>query len=813
MEKILNKSTGFAILSIIAAVFLFSPSFSDTIQEEFFKSSTFVRQAGMGGAATAVCDDLASVYYNPAGLAKAGPLGLSFGNIDTNKEIMDENHYYAYNLGSLAYLGYDMKLSTGERVKADAFGLGVKTGMGISYGLTYKNIFIDNTTKEVRGYSADLGLLLKVTPQFAIGVLAQDALSDKPLEIPSSTRVGMAYKPFEDWLIFAADSEIGRQGPGDFTHYGVEFKVADGLKVRSGIDRSYTTFGLSLDLPIMRIHYAGLLNKDAESGTVQMVGGEFSFFESPTRPMSVIRPKEYALIEMGGDIVGGVGDFSIFGGGRVGADSIIEHIKEAVKDPYIDGIILKIKGFEGGLGSFAIVQEIRSELLKAKAKGKKIVAYLEEGTLGDEYYLASVADKVIAPSAGTVGGLGKSINVIKIKGFLEKYGVEAQVLSKGKYKSTFNLLSSELTREQRTMIQGVLSDLYRQMVTDIETSRKDKITMAKLKDISDGSVFSAEKAKDLGLIDEVGYFKDAQRAGADLYDSKDDVRVVERKDLIKEDAEEYLFAFPNKIAVIEIEGDIVTGKSGQNIIFGGKTTGSDVICDKIRKAADDWQVKAIIVRINSGGGSAVASGQIYSELMRARKKGKIIVSSMGDMAASGGYYIAAAGNKIVADPGTITGSIGVIETSMLNYSGLLKMLGIKAESIKEGKHADMFSGLRRLSSEEVRSINAYIEDTYQEFVKAVADGRGMTTAEVATLAEGKVYTGKQALDVKLVDKLGNFTDAVELAADLADMRGEPKLIYYREENFFLQFTGGAVKMLGLGDGIFPDRGGLVEYKL
>ena len=798
---------------LITALLLCTNSFSSTLQEEFFKSSSFVRQAGMGGAATAVCDDLSSTFYNPAGLAKAGPLGLSFGNIDLNKGFLDEDHYYCYNIGSFAYLGYDAKTSSGASAKADTFGMGVQTGMGLSYGLTYKNIIIDDTTQEVRGYSYDIGVLMKVTPQFSVGILGQDALSDKVLEIPSSTRVGAAYRPYEDRLIIAADSEIGRAGPGDFSHYGVEFKIADGLKLRAGLDRSYTTYGMSLDLPIMKVHYAGLLNKDAPSGSVQMIGGEMSFFERPSRPMSIIRPKEYALIEIGGSIVGGIGDFSIFGGGRVGADSIIEHIKQATKDPYIDGIILKIKGFEGGLGSFAIVQEIRDEILKSKAKGKKIVAYLEEGTIGDEYYLASVADKVVAPSAGTVGGLGKSINIMKIKGLLEKFGIEAQVLSRGKYKSTFNMLSPEITKEQRSMIQGVISDLYRQMVNDIESSRTGKITMEKLKEISDGSIFSAQRAKDLGLIDEVGYFKDAMNAGAELYDSKDEILVVERKDLFKEDTEEYLLAFPNKVAVIEIEDDIVTGRSGQNMIFGGRTTGADEICDQIKRAADDWQVKAIIVRINSGGGSAVASGQIYSELIRAKKKGKITVASMGDMAASGGYYIAAACNKIVADPGTITGSIGVIETSMLNYSGLLKMLGIKSESIKEGKHSDMFSGLRKLSTEEVRSINTYIEDTYQEFVKAVADGRGMTTDEVSSLAEGKVYTGQQALDVKLIDKLGNFTDSIDLAADLANISGEPKLIYYREENFFLQFGSGAVKMLGLGNGIFPDRGGLVEYKL
>jgi protease-4 len=776
------------------------------------KDSNFVRQAGMGGAATAVSDDLSSVFYNPAGLAEARSLGLSFGTIDSNKEIFDENHYYCVNLGSFAYMGFDKQVE-GARIKADTFGMGAQTGMGISYGITFKNIFIDSITKEARGYSADVGILLKVSPEFSLGLLGQDALSDKDLDIPASTRVGAAYRAFDDRLLLAADSELGRTGAGDFTHYGVEWTVADGLKLRTGLDEGNTTFGMSLDLPFMRVHYAGQLNKDAPAGTIQMIGGEISYFERPNRPMSVIRPKEYALVEIGGGIVGGVGDFSVFGGGKIGADSIIEHIKQATDDPYIDGIILKIKGFDGGMGSFAIVQEIRSELLRSKAKGKKIVAYMEEGTLGDEYYLASVADKVIAPPAGTVGGIGKSINIIKVRGLLEKLGVQTQMISKGKYKTSFNMLSSELTKDQRVMIEGILADLYRQMVIDISDSRKGRISLEKLKGVSDGSVFSADKAKELGLIDEVGYFRDAMKTAGDLLDSKEEIKVVERQDLFKEDNSDYLLAFPNKVAVIEIDGDIVTGNSGQNIIFGGHATGADEICDQIKKAADDWQVKAILVRINSGGGSAVGSGQIYSELLRAKKKGKIVVASMGDIAASGGYYIAAAADKIVADPGTITGSIGVIETEVFNYSGLLKMLGVTAESFSEGKHSDMFSGLRKLSTEEVKSINAYLDDTYREFVRIVAEGRKMTTDEASNLAEGKVYTGQQAMDLKLVDKLGNFTDSVDLAAETAKISGEPKLIYYRENNFLFQLGGNAVKMMGLGNGIFPDRGGLVEYKL
>lgn len=799
---------------IVILILLSSLTFSSTIQEEFLKSNTFVRQMGMGGAATAVCDDMSAVFYNPAGLGKADMSGLSFGSIDINKEAFDMNHYYSYSLGSLCYVGQEKKLEYGGRINTDAIGIGVQSRMGISYGLTYKNIIWETQDTARRGYSVDVGILLNVTPQLSLGLLGQDAIAEKALDVPGSARLGVAYKPFSDWMIIAADTEIGREGPGDFTHYGIEGKIVDGFKLRAGVDRGRSTVGASLDLPFIAIHYAALFDDDAKSGTVHMLGGEMSIINKPERPMSIIRPKEYAVIDIGGSIVGGVGEFSIFGGGRIGADTIIAHIKEATKDPYIDGILLRIRGFEGGLGSFGIVQEIRGELLRSRDKGKKIVAYLEEGTFGDEYYLASVADRIVAPPSATVGGLGKSISVIRVRGLLEKLGIEAQILSKGRYKTTFSGMSQQFTREQKQMVQVVLADLYRQMVNDIAASRDGKITKNKLKDNADGSIYSSSKAKELGLIDEVGYFKEAMRACADLFNTKEDIVLVEKKNLFRESEEEYLIAFPNKVVVIDIDGDIVTGKSGQNMLFGGHSTGADSVSLQIKKASDDWQVRAIVIRINSGGGSAVASGQIYSDIMKARDKGKIVVASMGDVAASGGYYIASASDKIIANPGTITGSIGVIEGDLLVYSGLLQKLGIKVETVKEGKHTDMFSGFRKLSTEEVNSIMKYMDETYQEFIKAVAEGREMSTAEVAQLAEGKVYTGSQALDVKLVDRLGNFSDSVDIAADLAGINGEPKLVYYREENFWFNFGSGAVKMMGLGDGILPSRStGLAEYKL
>jgi protease IV len=806
-------SLRFQIVFVII-ILLSIPSFSAQFQEDLVKTDMYVRQMGMGGAATGVADDMSAMYYNPAGLAKSEATGISFGNIDNNKEVFEENHYYSYAFGPFNYLGYDKKLTTEDKIKMDQFSVASKSSMGLSYGLTYKNIFWATEVEEKRGGSFDLGLLLNVTPQVSIGILGQDAIAANDLEIPGTTRAGISWRPYKEWLLLAADTEVGRVAAGDYSHYGIESKISDGLQLRAGLDRGKTTIGITLNLPFIAVHYAALYDNEVPNGVIHMIGGEMSLERKEDRPFSIIRPKEFAIIEIGGNLTGGVGDFSLFGGGRIGADSIITQIKKATKDPYIDGILLRIKGFDGGLGSFGIVQEIRTELLKAKAKGFKVVAYLEEGTLGDEYYLASVADNVVASPAGTVGGLGKSISVVRVKGFLDMIGVETQTIAKGKYKTTFSSYSPEFTKEQKYMVQVVVADLYRQMVTDVETSRKGKISVTQLKDIADGSIFSAAKAKQLGLIDNIGYYNDAVKVCQTVTDSKDDVRIVQIKDLVGDLNEDFLFNFPNKVAVVDIDGEIVTGRSGNNVLFGGRATGADTVCDQIRKATDDWQVKGIILRVNSPGGSAVASGQIYSEILRAKSKGKKVVASMGDLAASGGYYVSAAADKIVANPGSITGSIGVIERDALIYSGLLKKLDIKVETVKEGKHADMYSGFRKLSSEEVKSINEYMEDTYQEFIKAVADGRGMSTKEVSKLAEGKVYTGAQAKEVKLVDKLGNFSDSVGLLAELAKINGDPQLVYYREDSFLFNFGQGAVKMLGLENGLLQNRpSGLAEYRL
>ncbi|MFC1559804.1 signal peptide peptidase SppA [Candidatus Margulisiibacteriota bacterium] len=788
-------------------------AFSLTLPEDYIKDGIGVRPLGMGGAFTAVSGNIDAAFYNPAGLDSISPFNYAYGSLDNSKVRSNADSYTLFNMGSLCFTNIMRTSVSNEAVNISSYSFGYRGTYGFSYGLTYKNVAWNVIGSSGIGYSADLGVMSRITPDLSLGLLWQDFASSKELGIPTTSRAGLSYNMFDDNVLLAFDLESGRSEPGNHTYYGAEWRTADSFTLRAGADRGRPTFGFSISSPMLLISYAALYDDSVTGGTVHMFSMGTDLAPKKKRPFSVIRPKEFALIEIGGPLIGGVGEISIFGGGKLGADNVIAYIKDVTKDPYVDGIILKIKGFEGGIGSLGIVQGIREELKKAKAKDKLIIAYIESSALGEEYYLASVADYIVAPPNATVGGIGKSISIVRIKGLLEKLGVETQMLSVGKYKTTFNMFGEGLTKSQKKMMRVLVSDLYRQMVDDIKADRKE-LKKGELKKIADGRIISAKNAKKIGLIDELGYFKDAAKGGAEKLGDDKEPLVVDRSQIFVKDDKDFLFSFPNKMAVIEINGDIVTGKSGQNIIFGGKATGADTIVDQIKKATDDWQIKAIIVRVNSGGGSAIASKQIYAELKKAREKGKIVVASFGDVAASGGYYVGCAADHIVANPGTITGSIGVIGARLLVIKELFKKIGLKVETVKEGKHSDMFSGLRKLSSIEIESLTEVMEETYDDFVAAVAGSRGLTTAEVRDVAQGKIYTGSQAKDLKLVDTLGNFSDAVDEAADLSGIGGEPELIYYRENDFWAGFGINTIKVLGLDQGLFPNmQNELTEYRL
>ncbi|MFH1347248.1 MAG: signal peptide peptidase SppA [Candidatus Margulisiibacteriota bacterium] len=765
-------------------------SFAQGISDYALRRGVGARATGMGGAYTAIADDGSAVFYNPAGLAAPG-FTYTSGSPDTDQKNIDG----IFQLVKLGYVGYGtwkMSNTSGDEIDTTAIGFGNRSGW-LSWGMTYKGLSWNISGTQAEGWSTDIGFLMRITPQLKIGLLAQDLFTSKDTITPAAARLGIGFKPF-GVLTLAGDVEIN-QSSQSYGHLGIEANVAQGMTLRGGVDRGEPTAGLTLDLGLFSFDYAARFSESGQATHCFEVG--VKILPSRERPFSIIKPKEYALIDVSGALKGGRTEYSFLGGVRPGIDSILSQIRRAAKDSSIDGIMLRIGGFSGGLGGMAMVQEIRAELQRARKAGKKIVAYIEGSAVGDEYYLASVADRIMAPPGAAIGGFGKSLEVYRLKGFLKKIGVEYQVFTQGKYKDAFDPFRSEYTEEQEEMVKGIVADLYRTMLTDIANDRR--MSLEKIKEIGDGMIFPAKLAQKMGLIDYVGYYKEARKLAAEITgERKDEAKIVKPREVQPEEV--FLTRFFG-VAVIEIDGEIVSGPGGENVIFGGRYVGAENVSKYIRRASDDVFVKAIILRIDSPGGSAIASGEIYKALQYAKDKNKMVIASIGSIGLSGGYYIAAAADKIVADRSSMVGSIGVIGYLPV-FKKLLKNLEIETEVVKEGAHADMFSGTRDLTSVEVFAIERLQAESYDEFIQAVVAGRKLTTEEVSEAAQGRIYTGNQALELKLIDKLGGFSDAIDLAKKEAKIVGEPRLLFYHEPSLFFSFGEGMVESLGLRRGLF-----------
>ncbi|MCX5750316.1 MAG: signal peptide peptidase SppA [Candidatus Saganbacteria bacterium] len=780
-----------SILTLLLFFLLMGSVGAETFNQYAIKGGVGVRPLSMGGAFTAVCDDVNAIYYNPAGLADQ-TFGLSFANGNLNKA-NDYNLSSTFlNLGSLGYGWWGTNNpANNDNINVGSFAYGHRAGGGFNWGVAYKTVNINSGGTQSSPWSSDVGLLVKVTPWLNLGFLEQDIVSNRDLPVTGSSRFGVAFLPLKEKIILTADIEYDPNRVGEnLTHCGAEFSLTQGLKIRIGWDKLKPTGGIGLSLPFMSIDY-GFLADPGSTNPKQCASFSFQVPVAQERSHSIIKPKEFVVIDLRGALVGGSSQVSALGGFKQGVDSLIFQIKGATKDPGIDGIVLKVGGLGGGgLGSMAMAQEIRAELKESKRKGKKVVAYIDEGAMAEEYYVASAADKIILPRGASIGGIGNMIIIPRAKDLCDKLGIEWEIWSTGKYKETFSPFSNGTSPDQKEMLEGIVGDLYRQLAVDISVDRN--IPLSKVKEIGDGRILTAKDAEKIGLIDEIGYFQDIKESINSMYAGTPEVKLIDQSLVEPDTIGDYVFAAFNRIAIISIDGEIVTGQSGTNVLFGGVATGSDTVTEQIRKAADDKQIKAIVLRVNSGGGSAVGSAQIYEELKRARDKGKVLVASMGDLAASGGYYVSLAAEKIVADPATITGSIGVIGSFPV-LEKLYEKLGIKMDVVKEGKHMDMFSGVRKLTKEERASLEKVMEENYQEFLDAVMEERGLTSFEAREKAGGRIYTGKQAQEAKLVDELGGFTDAVNVAKELAKIEGDAELIFYEKQRGYWMQVGTRVE--------------------
>ena len=439
--------------------------------------------------------------------------------------------------------------------------------------------------------------------------------------------------------------------------------------------------------------------------------------------------------------------------------SVVDNLRKAKVDDRIDRVVL-IPTSGGAL--WGKVQEVRDAVLDFKTSGKPIDAYLEYGG-EQEYYLATAADRVFLMPASPLDLTGIASYELFFRGALDKIGAEPDLLQIGDYKTAANnFTESAYTPAHREMAEWLNTDLYEQLIDGIAETRD--MSADQVRALVDQGPFLAEDAVRVGLVDDLAYEDEVQSNGQAADDEPrprldgDDYRQVDLASL-------GLNQGP-KIAVIYAVGTIATGGSSSDA-SGSQVVGSDTLVKYIRQARTDDDIKAIVLRIDSPGGSSIASDVIWREVALAREQ-KAVVASMSDVAASGGYYIAMAAHAIVAQPGTLTGSIGVVGGKVVT-SGTFEKLGLNVESVSRGRFAEINSPVRRFDEAERGKMMELIEDVYEQFITKAADGRGVTADEIDAVGRGRVWTGRQALEHGLVDELGGLDTALARAKQHAGL--------------------------------------------
>ena len=445
----------------------------------------------------------------------------------------------------------------------------------------------------------------------------------------------------------------------------------------------------------------------------------------------------------------------------LGLNDMLANIKKAKTDENIKGIYIEIGMISAG---FATREEIRNALLDFKESGKFITTYSEIYTQGS-YYLASVADYICMYPEGGMELRGLNSTIPFFTNALKKMGIEPQVIRHGKFKSAVEpFMLTEMSDENREQIETYMGSIWEHFLKNVASDRE--LTKDRLNEIAENlEIQNTEDAVRLGLVDSLFYRDQFQNHLANLMEQEnyDDINFVSLKKYNKVKNENARDKFKKeKVAVIYAQGEIMPGEGSETVI------GSERISKAIRKARKDEKVKAIVLRVNSPGGSALASDVIWREMKLANEE-KPVVVSMGDVAASGGYYIACASDKIYASPNTITGSIGVFGLLMSFEELYTDKIGLTFDQVKTNKFADLGSVNRPLTQEEYDIIQKGVVDIYNTFTSKVAEGRDMSQENVDDIGQGRVWSGTNAMDINLIDEYGGLQAAVAGAAELAEL--------------------------------------------
>ena len=653
---------------------------------------------------------------------------------------------------------------------ATSLGLGARSAIG----LAWHHFADDRPDSAVDGLDTwDLGLSWRLGNRFAIGAVVRDLgaplLGDVPVQRryelewttrPTGTdrldlglggRIGERRADVDGWL--RASARLAR---GFYLHAAFETRALHVLETTpSGDVLDYddrdlrATLGLELSFGGVGVTTYGSAGLDEEGDARALGATVIARLSSQSVPAIQGRPARIERLELSGSM---------------GVRTMTRHVlrlRAIARDPAAKAVVITIDGVSAG---WASVQELRDEIGKVRAAGKKVFAYLVAGSTRD-YFLASACDKIYVDPAGGLRLTGFAGTTLYFRGTFDKLGVSAQFEKIAEYKSAPESYTDlGPSAPALKMRDDMYDSMWEELLGGIVRGRGlDRDAVEKL--VRGGPYSAGDLADDKRLVDAVA---DPDQVAELIAVELGGLYPVGQEPDERDDRWER-----PAVAVIYADGDIVDGKSQTIPILGRKLVGGETMVAALQVARADPRIKAVVIRIDSPGGSALASELMSREVFKTRGK-KPIICSMGDIAASGGYFLAAGCDRIFAEPMTITGSIGIFY-GKFDLSGLLEKIGVSTKTVRRGEHADMESYYRPYTDEERTIIRDKLKYLYGRFTGAVARGRGMTEAEVDAVGRGHVWTGKQAMGVGLVDELGGLADAITYAKTQAGLGADERV--------------------------------------
>lgn len=481
-------------------------------------------------------------------------------------------------------------------------------------------------------------------------------------------------------------------------------------------------------------------------------------------------------------------------------ETVLNSIAIAKDEPNIKGIFMECNAWNGGLASLF---EVRQALQEFKGSGKFVIAYGHEGIVQSDYYVASVSDSILLNPVGTVDIHGLSSAIPFFKNMLDKIGVEMQIVRVGTFKSAVEpYVETQASPANRMATEAYMKSIWNNMCDSISVSRN--ISVDKLNDLADNLIVTqtAEYLVENKIVDDLKYrFEviDMLKAKTGV-DSNDDLRLVKPEQVVKMKASKVAI---DKVAVVYAEGQI-DGSSEEGV--NSKKLVKDII-----KIANDNSVKAVVLRVNSPGGSAFGSEQIWAALEEVKKKGKPFAVSMGDLAASGGYYISCGADRIFAEPVTITGSIGIFGMIPCFKELMNDKLGVNISVINTNKNGDFISVTEPMNPVQRAAMQRMINDGYELFTTRCAEGRGMDLDSLKMIAEGRVWDGITAKEIGLVDEFGNMQDAIDWVVEQAKVGDYTLAVYPEPDNAIMRYLRGYMQM-GMDKMMENKTGELYKYR-